>query len=54
MDEKENPLQNAYLIKVDDIEKIDETAIAINNLDAIFIYLLCISNCCWKVFKSIY
>ena len=34
-DEEENPLQNTYLIKVDDIEKIGETATAINNLDGI-------------------
>ncbi len=34
-DEEENPLQNTYLIKVEDIEKIKETAVAINNLSAI-------------------
>ena len=34
-DEEENPLQNTYLIKVKDIEKISETATAINNLSAI-------------------
>ena len=34
-DETENPLQNTYLIKVKDIEKISETAIAIKNLDSI-------------------
>ena len=34
-DDEENPLQNTYLVKVDDIEKIGETATAINNLSAI-------------------
>ena len=34
-DESENPLQNTYLIKVKDIEKIGETATAIKNLDSI-------------------
>ena len=34
-DEEENPLQHTYLIKVLDIEKIGETAIAIKNLDKI-------------------
>ncbi len=34
-DEEENPLQHTYLIKVDDIEKIGETATAIKNLDNI-------------------
>ncbi len=34
-DEESNPLQNTYLIKVDDIEKIGETATAIKNLDYI-------------------
>lgn len=34
-DEEENPLQHTYLIKVDDIEKIGETATTIQNLDAI-------------------
>ena len=34
-DEEENPLQNTYLVKVKDIEKIGETATAINNLSAI-------------------
>ena len=32
-----NPLQHTYLIKVDDIEKIGETATAIKNLDYLFI-----------------
>ena len=34
-DDEENPLQHTYLIKVEDIEKIGETATAIQNLDAI-------------------
>lgn len=34
-DEEENPLQHTYLIKVEDIEKIAETATAIKNLDKI-------------------
>ncbi len=34
-DESENPLQNTYLVKVVDIEKIGETATAIKNLDSI-------------------
>ncbi len=34
-DEESNPLQHTYLIKVDDIEKIGETATAIKNLDYI-------------------
>ena len=34
-DDEENPLQNAYMIKVNDIEKITETATAISNLDSI-------------------
>jgi len=34
-DDEENPLQHTYLIKVEDIEKIGETATAINNLSAI-------------------
>ena len=34
-DEEENPLQHTYLVKVEDIEKIGETATAIKNLDAI-------------------
>lgn len=34
-DEEENPLQHTYLIKVLEIEKIGETATAINNLDNI-------------------
>lgn len=34
-DDEENPLQHTYLIKVTDIEKINETAIAIKNLDSI-------------------
>lgn len=34
-DEEENPLQHTYLIKVEDIEKIGETATAINNLSSI-------------------
>ena len=34
-DEESNPLQHTFLIKVDDIEKIGETATAIKNLDYI-------------------
>lgn len=34
-DDEENPLQNTYMIKVNDIEKITETATAISNLDSI-------------------
>ena len=34
-DDESNPLQHTYLIKVDDIEKIGETATAIKNLDYI-------------------
>ena len=34
-DDEENPLQHTYLIKVEDIEKIGETATAINNLSKI-------------------
>ena len=34
-DEESNPLQHTYLIKVNDIEKIGETATAIKNLDYI-------------------
>ena len=34
-DEESNPLQHTYLVKVDDIEKIGETATAIKNLDYI-------------------
>ncbi len=34
-DDEENPLQNTYMIKVKDIEKITETATAISNLDSI-------------------
>ena len=34
-DEESNPLQHTYLIKVEDIEKIGETATAIKNLDYI-------------------
>lgn len=34
-DEEENPLQHTYLIKIEDIEKIGETATAIKNLDNI-------------------
>ena len=34
-DDEENPLQNTYMIKVKDIEKITETATAISNLDGI-------------------
>ena len=34
-DEEENPLQHTYLIKVEDIERIGETATAIKNLDFI-------------------
>lgn len=34
-DEESNPLQHTFLIKVDDIEKIAETATAIKNLDYI-------------------
>ena len=34
-DEEENPLQNTYMVKVSDIEKITETATAISNLDGV-------------------
>ncbi len=34
-DDEDNPLQNTYLIKVKDIELIEETATAINNLSEI-------------------
>lgn len=34
-DDEENPLQHTYLVKVNDIEKIGETATTINNLDYI-------------------
>ena len=34
-DDEENPLQHTYLVKVKDIEKIGETATAINNLSSI-------------------
>ena len=34
-DEESNPLQHTYLVKVDDIEKISETATTIQNLDYI-------------------
>ena len=34
-DDEENPLQNTYMIKVNDIEKITATATAISNLDSI-------------------
>ena len=34
-DDEENPLQNTYMIKVSDIEKITETATAISNLDGV-------------------
>lgn len=34
-DDEENPLQNTYMIKVKDIEKITETATAISNLDGV-------------------